>query len=244
MPDKVLLPLAGKPLLIRMIERVEAVKTQIEIIVATTTEEADDSIIELCKIHGIKYFRGHSTDLLDRHYKAGIEFGADTIVKIPSDCPLISPGIVDDVLKFYYENNFDFVSNLHPATYPDGNDIEVMPMKILEIAWRQAEKSFEREHTTPYIWERPDKFRIGNVDWNTGLNFSMSHRFTIDYIEDYEFIKRVYDELFDDKRIFTLCDIMKLLEKKPELMKINAMHAGKYWYRDYMDELKTIKRQT
>jgi spore coat polysaccharide biosynthesis protein SpsF len=116
-----------------------------------------------------------------------------------------------------------------------------MPMKILETAWRQAEKSFEREHTTPYIWERPDKFRIGNVDWNTGLNFSMSHRFTIDYIEDYEFIKRVYDELYNDKSIFTLSDIIKLLEKKPELMKINAMHAGKYWYRDYMDELKTVR---
>ncbi len=119
-------------------------------------------------------------------------------------------------------------------------------MKILETAWKEAEKSFERVHTTPYIWERPERFRIGNVEWETGLDFSMSHRFTIDYLEDYEFIKRVYEELYEEKAIFTLCDIMKLLDKKPGLKKINAMHAGEYWYKDHLNELKTVhaRRET
>lgn len=231
-------------MLVRMVERVEASKTPKEIVVATTFEERDDKIVELCNEYGIKFFRGHTTDLLDRHFKAGVESGADTIVKIPSDCPLICPEVIDEVMQFYIESDFDFVSNLHPATFPDGNDVEVISMKTLEIAWKEAGKSFEREHTTPYIWERPERFRTGNVKWKSGSDFSMSHRFTIDYIEDYEFIKRVYDELYEDKKIFTLCDILKLLDDKPEITNINKMHAGKYWYRDYLNELKTIQEKS
>ncbi|MEO8666676.1 MAG: glycosyltransferase family protein [Ignavibacteria bacterium] len=242
LPDKVLLPLAGKPLLVRMAERVAAAKTPKEIVIATTLEKEDDIIVDLCNEHGLKYFRGHLSDLLDRHYKAGVQSGADVVVKIPSDCPLVCPDVIDSVLGFFLENEseYDFVSNLHPASHPDGNDVEVIPMKTLETAWREAGKEFEREHTTPFIWERPERFRIGNVEWETGLDLSKSHRFTIDYIEDYEFIKRIYEELYEVKNNFKLCDIMMLLDRKPEIKKINEMHAGKYWYRDHMDELKTV----
>jgi spore coat polysaccharide biosynthesis protein SpsF len=238
-----MLPLAGKELLLRMYERVAASKTEKEILIATTIDPNDDKVADLCKKNNIKFFRGHPTDLLDRHYKAGKVFNADVIVKIPSDCPLICPDVIDRVLQHYIDNpQFDFVSNLHPATYPDGQDVEVIPINILEIAWREATKNFEREHTTPYIWERPEKFNIGNVEWETGLNFSMSHRLTIDYKEDYEFIKRIYEELYDEKKIFTLSDIMLILENKPELCKINEMHAGVNWYRHHFDELKTITK--
>ena len=242
LPDKILMPLAGKSLLIRMYERVTASKTPKEIVVATTTGETDNEVVKLCEENNIKYFRGHPEDLLDRHYKSALQFGADVVVKIPSDCPLICPDVIDKVLKFYIDNEskFDFVSNIHPATYPDGNDVEVIPMNILETAWKEAKQNFEREHTTPFIWERPGRFRIGNVEWETGLDFSMSHRFTIDYKEDYDFIKRIYDELYNEKKIFTLCDIMNLLDRKPELKKINEMNAGVNWYRDHLDELKTV----
>ncbi|MBV6477435.1 MAG: 3-deoxy-manno-octulosonate cytidylyltransferase [Ignavibacteria bacterium] len=242
LPDKIFLPLAGKPLIYRMIERVKSAKTCSEIVVATTTDKDDDKVEAFCKENEIKCFRGHPTDLLDRHYKAAKEFKADIVVKIPSDCPLICPDVIDRVLNYYLSNSgkFDFVSNLHPSTYPDGNDVEVMPVEILETAFKEATHDFEREHTTPFIWERPERFRIGNVEWETGLNFSMSHRFTIDYPEDYEFIKRVYDELFDKKKIFKLSDIMMLLDKKPEIKSINAKYAGVNWYRNHLDKLKTI----
>ena len=254
LPDKILLPLAEKPLLVRMYERVDSSNTKKEIVVATTTDENDDEVVKLCRSNNINFFRGHPADLLDRHYKAASEYEADIVVKIPSDCPLICPDVIDQVLEFYLNNrnDFDFVSNLHPATFPDGNDVEVMSFKTLETAWKEADKDFEREHTTPYIWERPEKFRLGNVEWDTGLDLSMSHRFTIDYKEDYEFIKRIYDELYDSHNIFTLCDIMMLLDRKPELKIINEMYAGVNWYRDHLGELKTIssretsiaKRQT
>ena len=241
-PGKVMMPLAGKPLLYRMYERVAASKLAGDIVIATTEENSDFPIIQLCKENNIKYFRGHSTDLLDRHYRAAKKFNADIVIKIPSDCPLIDPGIIDKVIKYYFDKDdkYHFVSNLHPPSYPDGNDVEIMAMKSLEDAWQNAKLPLEREHTTPFFWEHPDKFRIGNVRWDTGLDFSMTHRFTIDYKEDYEFIKTVYDELYSENKMFTLDDILILLNDKPEIKSINEKDVGVNWYRNHLDELKTI----
>ena len=242
LPGKVLLPLADKPLLLRMFERVSFAKFAGEIVVALTNEELDNQLVLLCQKNKINYFRGSTLDLLDRHYKAAKKTSAEIVIKIPSDCPLIDHHIIDKVILYYINNRekYDFVSNLHPPSYPDGNDVEVMSFETLEAAWINAKKDFEREHTTPFIWENPDKFRIGNVVWETGLDYSMTHRFTIDYKEDYEFIKRVYDELYPKKNRFGLKDILKLLEDKPELKKINNMYAGVNWYRNHINELKTI----
>ncbi|NTW48392.1 MAG: NTP transferase domain-containing protein [Chlorobiales bacterium] len=243
LPNKVMMPLAGKPLLVRMLERVQAATVPFELVVATTTESKDDVIRQLCKQAGVKCFSGHPTDLLDRHYQVALQEKADAVVKIPSDCPLIDPAVIDKVLTVFSENQekIDFVSNLHPATYPDGNDVEVMTMAALEAAWREATLELERQHTTPFIWEQPERFRLRNVAWETGLNYSMSHRFTIDYLEDYEFIKAVYDELWTESRpTFSLEEILKLLEARPDIFQINAKYAGVNWYRDHLHELKTV----
>ena len=242
LPGKVLLPLVDKPLLLRMYERVSFAKFAGEIVVALTNEELDDQLALLCQKNKINCFRGSKLDLLDRHYKAAKKKAAELVIKIPSDCPLIDPHVIDKVILYYINNRekFDFVSNLHPPSYPDGNDVEIINFETLETAWINAKKDFEREHTTPFIWENPEKFRIGNVVWETGLDYSMTHRFTIDYKEDYEFIKRVYDELYPKNNRFGLNDILKLLEDKPELKKINNMYAGVNWYRNHINELKTI----
>ncbi len=243
LPGKVILPLAGQPLLLRMYERINASKQSGKIVIAITEEKIDDKLEKLCKENNILCFRGHPNDLLDRHYKAAIEFNADVVVKIPSDCPMIDPDVIDKVIMYYINNQdkYDFVSNLHPATYPDGNDVEVMSFSALGISWENAKKNYEREHTTPYIWENPEKFKIGNVEWESGLDYSMTYRFTIDYEEDYELIKAVYEELYQIKKIFKLNDILTLLGSKPELKKINEKYAGVNWYRNHLNELKTIK---
>ncbi|MBF0556007.1 MAG: NTP transferase domain-containing protein, partial [Nitrospirae bacterium] len=126
LPGKVLLPLGGKPLFVRMVERVKQTSLAGNIVVATTRDAEDDIIEQFCLREAIKCFRGHPVDLLDRHFQAAITFGADAVVKIPSDCPLIDVGVIDQVLGFFIEHpgEFDYVSNLHPATYPDGNDVE------------------------------------------------------------------------------------------------------------------------
>ncbi len=241
LPGKVLLPLAGRTLLERMVERVAAIKSDCEIIVATTTGIEDDRIRDLCRQIGIRCFSGNPTDLLDRHFQAAKELQAEVVAKIPSDCPLIDPQIIDRVLEFYFSGSLDYASNLHPATYPDGNNVEVMPFDTLEEAWSEAALPYELEHTTPFIWERPDRYRIGNVAWETGLDYSMSHRWTIDYPEDYQFIKTIYDELHNEQHpIFSLYDILNLLDAKPNLSSINSKYAGVNWYRNHLNELKTI----
>ncbi len=243
LPNKVMMPLAGKPLLQRMIERVLAATTQFDLAVATTTDPADDAVRSLCRSQGYECYSGHPTDLLDRHYRAAVERKAEVVVKIPSDCPLIDPAVIDRVLGAFLNSaqNYDYFSNLHPASYPDGNDVEVMTIEALGKAWREATRNFEREHTTPYLWDHPELFRIGNVEWETGLNYSMSHRWTIDYQEDYHFISTVYDELWSDgKPCFSMKDIFDLLSSRSDIHEINAKFAGINWYRHHLDELKTI----
>lgn len=242
LPDKVMLPLAGAPLLVRMVERVKAAKLSGTVVVATTTDAQDDAVEALCQTAGFDCFRGHPTDLLDRHYQCGKAFGASVVLKIPSDCPLIDPEVIDRTIRFFLENQaaYDFVSNLHPATYPDGNDVEIMPMPILETAWREAEKPHEREHTTPFIWDRPERFRLGNLIWEKGLDYSMSHRFTIDYKADYDFIHAVYEALYPLNPQFGLDEILGLLDENSDLYAINARFAGVNWYRNHLDDLKTV----
>jgi spore coat polysaccharide biosynthesis protein SpsF len=232
----------GKPLLLRMVERVKGAELAGTVVVATTTEAEDNAIEAFCRAVGIQCFRGHPTDLLDRHYVAGLRYRADAVVKIPSDVPLIDPVIIDRVIGAFLEapEAFDYASNLHPPSYPDGNDVEVISMAALERAWNEAMRDFEREHTTPYLWENPGLFRCLNVSWESGLDYYMTHRWTIDYEEDYQFIRAVYDEIYPENPQFGLEDILALLEKRPDIAGLNAKYVGVNWYRHHIDELRTI----
>ena len=244
LPGKVLMPLAGKPLLQRQIERILAASSRFELCVATTTSSDDDPIRELCRRTSIRVFDGHPSDLLDRHYRVGVAYGADTVVKIPSDCPLIDPAAIDRVMDLYRSSagSLDFVTNLAPPTWPDGNDVEVMSMEALACAFHDATRSFEREHTTPYIWERPERFRIANVAWETGFDFSKSHRFTVDHAADYEFVSRVYRELCSAQRpVFSLTEILQLLADAPEIAHLNAQFLGQSWHLAHAAELRHFR---
>ncbi len=246
LPGKVLLDLMGKRLLARLIERLERVRAAVRMVVATTIQSVDEPIVELCRSLKVEVFRGHPTDLLDRHYQAALAFGADAIAKIPSDCPLIDPTVVDRVLARFAHGDCDYASNLHPASFPDGNDIEVMSAEALATAWREATLSMEREHTTPFLWERPERFRIANVLWETDAggypvrDYSLTHRWTIDYPEDYAFIRGVFEELYPSDPDFGLDEILALLERKPEIAALNRKYAGVNWYRHHLHELKTV----
>jgi spore coat polysaccharide biosynthesis protein SpsF len=242
LPGKVLMDVAGASLLVRMLERVRAARSLDHVVVATSDLPADRPIVELCHANGIPCFAGHPTDLLDRHLGAAREFGGEVVVKIPSDCPLVDPRIIDRVLGVYRSDpdRYDFVSNLHPQSYPDGNDVEVMPLPMLELAYKEATKPHEREHTTPFFWDQPDRFRIGNVRWESDRDLSMSHRFTVDYIEDLDFVRAVFQQLYRPGSVFSLDEILELLEKRPDIFALNARFAGVNWYRHHLDELRTV----
>jgi spore coat polysaccharide biosynthesis protein SpsF len=242
LPGKVMRPILGKSLLYRMIERLHMIRHEATVVIATSEDETDAIIEAEAEKIDVPCYRGNLNNLLDRHYQSAKQLNADIVLKIPSDCPLIDPYIIDDALDFYFagKDGYDYVSNLHPATFPDGNDVEIMNMRCLEKTWKEASRPLELEHTTPYIWENPEKFNIGNVLWRTGLDYSMSHRFTIDYEADYQFIKQVFEELYHENPAFSCYDILNLLDKNPAIYNINAQYAGVNWYRNHLDELKTI----
>jgi spore coat polysaccharide biosynthesis protein SpsF len=242
LPGKVMLPLAGAPLLARMLERVVAARTPFETVVATTTDSADDPIVDLSRRSGVACYRGHPIDLLDRHYQAALIHHADVVVKIPSDCPLIDPEVIDRVLGEFIARRepVDYLSNLHPASWPDGQDVEAMTLGALDTAWREARRPFEREHTTPFLWERPERFRIGSVMMPGGEDLSMAHRWTVDYPEDYQFVATIYEHLHAPGRIFGVDHVLSLVSARPDLAAINAHLAGVNWYRNHIGELRTV----
>lgn len=242
LPGKVLRPLGRGSVLSEMVRRVRASRHAGQVVVATTTDPQDDALVAHCEAHNLSVFRGHPTDLLDRHYQAMKAFRAEAVVKIPSDCPLIDPKAIDRVLGYFEINAaaLDYVSNLHPQSYPDGNDVEVMTAAALERAWREATKPYEREHTTPYLWDNPERFRLGNVLWEKGIDLSRTHRWTLDYPEDYELIRAVYDALAPRDPSFDVDAIVRLVDSRPELKRLNAAHLGYAWYNGHAKELKTL----
>jgi spore coat polysaccharide biosynthesis protein SpsF len=234
LPGKVLLMAAGRPLLAHMIERMRAAQQANQIVVATTRDPGDDVIAALCRELAVDCYRGHPTDCLDRHFQVGQQCAADAVVKIPSDCPLIDPRVIDRVLASWRQlastrNNAacDFLSNLHPASWPDGNDVEVMSMAALRSAALEATSSFDREHTTPFIWSRPERFRLRNVRWETGLDYSRRYRWVVDWVDDYRLVRDIIETLEPrNGPCFDTQTILDLLEQRPELATRNARHLG------------------
>lgn len=227
LPGKVMMPLKGRAVLERMWERVTGIRTTARFGIITSTESSDDVVETLCRNIGAPCYRGSRDDLLDRHYKAWREWGGEAIVKIPSDCPLIDPAVIDRVLQSY-RPTLDYLSNLHPQSYPDGNDVEVFSYGALETAWREATLPHEREHTTPFFWDNPKRFVLANVTAD-GPDLSKTHRYTLDYSEDYELIKIIFESLYPVNRLFGVEDIIRLLDNNPDLKRLNAKHHGYHW---------------
>jgi spore coat polysaccharide biosynthesis protein SpsF len=210
-------------------------RTAGEIVVATTWDESDDELAEVCRAAGHAVTRGHPTDLVNRHLEAAAAHDADVVVKIPSDCPLVDPAVIDQVISEFLTHPADYVSNLHPMTWPDGQDVEVMPIAVLETVDREATRPFEREHTTPFVWERPERFTMRNVTWERDL--SHTHRWTLDYPEDLALVDAVLTALGPEASVE---EIVAFLDRNPTVAALNAAYRGVNWYRHHLDELTTV----
>ncbi|MET0391449.1 MAG: glycosyltransferase family protein [Polyangiales bacterium] len=229
LPGKVLLPAAGRPLLAHMLTRVRAAQLAERVVVATTTDATDAPIVALCEQLEVEYYRGHPQDCLDRHLQVGLHCGADAVVKIPSDCPLIDPAVIDRVIGRFLaaDGGYDYVSNLHPASWPDGQDVEVIALSALARAARETQDPFDREHTTPFLWQNPQRFRLHNVPWETGLDYSESVRLVVDWLEDYRVVRAVLEALLPTHGpLFELRAVLSLLAQRPALARENAHHRG------------------
>jgi spore coat polysaccharide biosynthesis protein SpsF (cytidylyltransferase family) len=144
---------------------------------------------------------GSETDVLDRFYQAVKDKKADWVVRVTSDCPLIDPILVDNVINFVQKNNIDYGANILIENYPDGQDVEVFKFSALEAAWNNANLLSEREHVTPYIRNNSD-FKGGNLF--TAINYKCDFdyskiRMTVDEIKDFELISILINELGTDK---------------------------------------------
>ncbi len=141
--------------------------------------------------------------------------------------------MIDRVLGAFerHAGGVDFVTNLNPPSWPDGNDVEVIPMDVLAIARAEARSSFEREHATPFIWRRPERFRITNVRWDSDIDLSATHRFTLDYADDYALIRALYEALYSaERRVFSLDEILTYLAQNPEVHRLNQ----RFWGQTYV----------
>lgn len=217
LPGKVLMEICSKPILALLVERLKSCKRIDRIVIATSVDATDDVIANWCKENSVDLFRGSLDDVLDRYYNAAITFGADTIVRITGDCPLIDPGVVDEVIGRFLRGGYDRVSS--GEGYPDGLDTEVFSFEALRRAHAEAALWSEREHVTPYIWKHPEKFRLSSIGCEEDLS---AMRWTVDDPADFLFVTKIFEALYTDKKIFYMDEILEFLKKNPELLKINA----------------------
>jgi spore coat polysaccharide biosynthesis protein SpsF len=221
LPGKVLKKICGKTVLEHVIDRLKRVKNIDKIVVATTLLERDNAIVEEAERLNVYYFKGSERDVLSRYYYAAKENSTDVVVRVTSDCPLISNEVTEKVIQYYLDNNFkyDYVSNTIDRTYPRGLDTEVFSFNALERAFNEAKSERDREHVTPYIWDNPKMFKV--YQYKNKINYS-NLRWTLDTMEDFQLISSIYDKLYFQKgNKFNMNDILDLYKKYPELVKIN-----------------------
>jgi spore coat polysaccharide biosynthesis protein SpsF len=221
LPGKVLKTVLGKSLLEIELERLMGSKLADQIVVATTKNQDDQPIVDLCNKLNVAYFRGSEDDVLSRFYFAVKEFKADQIVRITADCPVIDPRVVDNVITYYKSNypRYDFVANCIERTYPRGMDTEIFSCAALEKAFFEATKQPDREHVTPFIRTNSKYFKLANIRYYKDFS---SHRWTVDTKEDFELLKLIIENLYPKNSLFSLEDCLELLEKHPEWQNINA----------------------
>ena len=225
LPGKVLLPLAGKPVLFHDVERARNAKALDVVIVATSTESEDDAIADFCAQYGYRCFRGSRDDVLARYAGAAAEAHLDTIVRITSDCPLIDPAIIDETIAAYHDASCDYLSNIGPGerTFPRGLDCEVFSRAALDRANAEAKELTEREHVTPYIRENKNAtFTLGTQVTAQGIYMRPQYRLTLDYAEDYQLLEQLYAVFYKEGSLVDVPTVLSYLDAHPEMVAINA----------------------
>ena len=228
LPGKVLLDIHGQPMLVRVIERARRARGLDLVAVATTDQPGDDPVEALCRARGCPVYRGSQFDVLDRYYRAAVQFQAEVVVRITADCPVIDPDVIDHTLDEFFRAGVDFAANRLPPpmgrTYPIGLDTEVCTFAALERAWREATETFEREHVMPYLYDTDGRFRVLLVNHDPDYG---ALRWTVDTPEDLDVIRAVYAR-FEGRDDFSWLDVLALQQREPDLFQanVNVHHKG------------------
>ncbi len=221
LPGKVLRPVLGRPLLDFMIERLKRMNHSEQIIVATTTNQADDPIVNLAIRRGVGYVRGSEHDVLSRVLLAAHQYQVDLIVETTADCPVIDPVLSDQVVTLFRQNgNLDYASNVLTRSYPRGMDTQVFPTKILEEVARLTQDPVDREHVSLYIYHHPEKFSLANLAAPREC-YQPELRLTVDTMEDFLLIEQIITHLSPKNPNFSLQDMLRFLQDNPTLYELN-----------------------
>jgi spore coat polysaccharide biosynthesis protein SpsF len=211
--------LHGQPMLARQIERVRRARRVDMLCVATSTDASDQPIEDLCERLSTPVARGSLHDVLDRYYRAAERFAPEHVLRVTGDCPLIDAAVIDELIDLHLAGGFDYSSNTIHPTYPDGLDAEVFRMDALRAARSEARLASEREHVTPFIKLQPERFRLGELRNPRDLS---ALRWTVDYAEDLEMVRRIYAHLYPVNPGFSLAEVLALLEAHPEIVALAA----------------------
>jgi len=226
LPAKVMMKADDEFLMIDyVINQLKHSKLHDEIVIATTDLKRDDVIFDHVTNRNIPCFRGDEKNVLERHYQCAKKYAFSTIVRIPSDKPLIDPTIVDSVIEKFQSNSYDYISNFAVdvnnnnrfiPSYPSGTEVEIFSFTALETAWKDASSEDEKEHVTPYIYSNPEKFNILTLKSEKDLS---QFRWALDYENDLKLIRIIISKI--QKRPILMNDILELFEQEPDLTKIN-----------------------
>ena len=227
LPGKVLADLAGAPMLVRILERLKRCEHVDHWVVATTTLPADDPIVELAHdVPSVCVTRGSETDVLRRYHEANAAIGADIVVRITADCPLVEPPVVDRSIDMLRKDSaVDYVSNCMRRTFPRGLDVEVIRATALSTAHREATRADDREHVTPFIWRQPHRFRLVDLV-DTSDNSDL--RWTVDTPADLAVIRRIYDALYPTNPHFNYAEALAYVRSHPHIMDMNRHVSQKH----------------
>ena len=220
LPGKALLDIEGTPMLARVFDRTRRARTIDRVILATTTKPQDGRLVEYARELSIGVYRGDENDVLDRYYQTAKHYQLDVVVRITSDCPLLDPGLIDQVVKPLLDvaSPVEFAANTLDRTFPRGLDVEAVTSAALERVWRTAEASHQRAHVFPYIAEHRDEFSTASITDAVDRSWM---RWTVDCNEDLMFVRKVCRSLGSQE--FTWRDVLTLLDREPELLRINEM---------------------
>ena len=212
LPGKVMKSIGGYTLIELLLMRLTQSVEIAEIVVATSENTNNKSLIDhVCSL-GFRCEVGSETDVLERYYDTAVKCSADGIVRVTADCPLIDSTMVDECIQKFTETGVDYFSNNHPESFPDGLDVEVFSFSVLSKAHMEASTSFEREHVTPYIRDCK-KFTIGEMVCDEDHS---GKRWTVDEPEDLKVIRNIFYN-FSPNINFSWLDVLKLFDNKPEL---------------------------
>lgn len=222
LPGKILLPLAGEPALLRMVERVRRSSRLNTVVVATTVDATDDPVADLCGKAGIPFYRGSRDDVLSRVLKTAESAQADLIVELTGDCPLIDPVLIDAMIGFYLAGDFEYVYNrLHPG-YPDGLDVQVFSMDALARIDILARDPVDRTHVSSYFYREPGRYRVGGPKLaESDEEYWPELAITLDEEGDYRLLARIFAELYPALPEFRTRDVLRLLRANPDWLALN-----------------------